>query len=415
MQLPYYQGPVAFNEAALLDSGDLDAVAHALQLVHELVGELDLPRLAAAYRRVGARHENFRTAFVRTDTWQRQVYADLAFGLQVADLRDAPDPEAAARAQITELFRHPFDRAVPPLLRVVLFRLTDNRQWVVNHCDHLAMDGVTFATALGELMMTYLAMEHGDPPDFGPARQPREHVEALNAQLAAIDPAPWTTPWPADGFALKADPTRPGDDDPTGGRAMFDLGDSAPADAIAKALGVSRSAPLLVAMALGLRAVAGRDDVGFTLIRSGRRDAAARGILGCLAWGDAWTIAVEPGDTYADLLRRADAFVNDTRPGRMLTIPATQPPTSRLVLNLNRYDTSLQLPGIVAFPRLDVVMDLRMWSTHDLLVQAFPMPGMTPIAVRYRASMFEPATIERFGAAMVEAMRALVADPQARA
>ena len=149
MQLPYYQGPVAFNEGALLDSGAVDAVAHALQLVHELVGDLDLPRLAAAYRHIGARHENFRTGFVRTETsWQRQVFSHLAFGLQVVELRDAPDPEATARAHITELFRHPFNRAVPPLLRVVLFRLTDTRHWVVNHCDHLVMDGVTFATAL---------------------------------------------------------------------------------------------------------------------------------------------------------------------------------------------------------------------------------------------------------------------------
>lgn len=415
-----HQGPVALNEADLLDAGPHDSYAHNLTLVYEVQGAVELPRLAAAYRWLAERHESFRTSFVHTGAgWERRVHRESAFELEIYDLQDEPDPEAAARARIDPLLRAPFDRSRPPLLRVVLLRLGPTRQWVLNLGDHVVLDGVSFATATAELMLAYLTLEHGALPELAPARQPREHHAAIEAALAPLRavPGPWSTPYPADGFALRPEPHGPEPqtpDDPGGARLVVDLGDPAPLDALTRALGVSRSAPLLVAMALGLRAVTGRDDPGFTLIRSGRRDAASRAIVGCLAWGDAWATRVEAGTTFADLLRDAHRFLEDTHPGRMLTIPLTSPPTRRVVLNINRYETSLQLPGMSIFPRLEIAVDVRMWAAHDLLVQVFPLPGAMFAALRYRTSLWSAATAERLGAAMADALRRMAADPQAR-
>lgn len=409
-----FEGPVAFNEADLLDSGAVDSYAHNVLLVHELVGALDLDRLSAAYRWLGERHESFRSSFVRTpEGWRRRVHGSSRFGLETIDLSGASDAEAEARARISALFRTPFDRGSGPLLRVLLFRLGAERQWVVNLGDHLVMDGLSFTAALREVLVAYVSLASGQLPALSPPRQPREHTEAVNALLSPlkVQGGPWEVPYPDDGFRLRPDPSCPGGTDPAGARTIVALGSTAAIDSVSGQLGVSRSAPFLVAMAAGLRAVAERTDVGFTLIRSGRRDAAAHGIVGCLAWGDAWAVDIADGDTWASVLTRAHAFVQDGHPGRMLTIPTVNPPTRRLVLNVNRFDTTVELPGFTAFPRADVATDVVMWQSHDLLVQVFPIPGMTLGVIRYRTALIEPATAARFGAAMTSALTAMTLDP----
>jgi hypothetical protein len=73
------------------------------------------------------------------------------------------------------------------------------------------------------------------------------------------------------------------------------------------------------------------------------------------------------------------------------------------------------LPGVLAFPRPDIVLPIKMWTTHDLLVQVFPMPGMTPLALRYRASMFESETMARLAQGMTESIARMLNDPNAPA
>jgi hypothetical protein len=279
------------------------------------------------------------------------------------------------------------------------------------------MDGLSFAWGLGEILSAYQSLADGALPELPKARQAWQHVAALHETLAPLQgvEGPWSAPYPADGFRLKADPTRPGGEDAQGARQLGDLGDLAPLDTLCAQLGVSRSAPILAALALGLRALSRRPDVGFTLIRSGRRDPESRGVIGCLAWGDAWDVVIPEGMPTSALLAEAHRFITDTAPWRMLRIPAVSPPTGRLVLNINRFDASLSLPGVLAFPRPDIVLPIKMWTTHDLLVQVFPMPGMTPLALRYRASMFESETMARLAQEMTESIAQMLNDPNAPA
>lgn len=411
-----FEGPVGINEADLLDAGPVDGSAHNINIVHELQGELDLDALTRAARWVGTRHESFRTAFARTpDGWRRRVYDEHTFALDVIDVRAEPDPEQAAHAAVMRIFRASIDRSAPNLIRATVFRLGDTRHWFVSHCDHVALDGVGFATCLGELLMGYAALTRGEALDAPPPSQPREHVAATEARLAPLRAAPgdWARPTPDDAFSLRADPTRPGTRDPAGARHITMLGDPDALDAVAQAQGVSRSAPIIAAMALGLRAVAARPDVAFSMIRAGRRDAMSRGVVGCLAWGDLWSTRIDDGATLASVLAAADGFLRDGEAWRMLHIPMAAPPAARLVLNVNRYDTSLSLPGLVAFPRVDITTDVVMWNAHDLLLQVFPMPGAMHAAFRYRASMYEPETIARLADAIRDALAAMVADVNA--
>lgn len=411
-------GPVAFNEADLLNAGAVDTFSHSLLFVHELLGEVDIPRLAEAYRWFGRRHDSLRTAFVREASgWRRRVHLVNKFALEHVDLSAEPDPEASARAQLTERFSRPFDRAKAPLLRATVFTLAPGRFWLVHHGDHVVMDGLSFAWGLAEILTAYQSLADGAPPELPKARQPREHAAALQERLAPFQGAegPWSAPVPEGSFRLGPDPSRPGGGDAQGARQLGDLGDLTPLDELCAGLGVSRSAPILAALALGLRALTRRPDLGFTLIRSGRRSPESRGVIGCLAWGDAWDVVIPDGMPATELLREAHRFITDAAPWRPLRIPTVSPPTSRIVLNINRFDPTLTLPGVMAFPRPDIALPIKMWRAHDLLVQVFPMPGLTPMALRYRASMFEPETMARLSAEMTEAIARIVADPTAPA
>jgi len=412
-----FEGPAGISEIDLLEAGERDGFAHNLMLVFELRGEIDEDRLAEAMRRVGERHESFRTAFQRTAAgWRRLVYAQSSFALRRIDLTAEADPEAAARACALSMFRTAFNRAEPHLIRTVLLQLAAGRRWFICHCDHVALDGVAFANCIAELMATYVQLTHGLVPALAPPMQPREYVAAIEAILAPLraGPPPWPEPSLAAGSPLRPDATRPGGPDPAGARAFVGLGDPDAVDALAKARGVARTAPIVTAMALALRDLMARPEVAFTLIRSGRRDAASRGLVGCVAWGDAFGVRIAEDDPLSAVLARADEFLAAAEPWRMLYIPAVDPPSRRIVLNVNRYNSALSLPGLTVFPRLDVALDVRMWSVHDLLVQIFPMPGALQAVLRYRASLFEPATMERFGAIMAAALRALLKDPTAK-
>ncbi len=367
---------------------------------------------------MGERHETFRTGFTRDahGVWTRTVDARSRFGLVCEDLSHHGDAaESIARVRAAEALRTPFDRARAPLLVPTLYTLAPGRWWMLYKADHVAFDGIAFAVILGEILATYLSLRRGEDPELPPPPQPRAHVTALDARLAPLRdaPPPWHTLQPVAGFSLPADPTRPDTDDPAGGRVPFVLGDPDALDALARARHVSRAAPYLVAMAAGLRAVSQRDDVGLTLIRSGRRDDEARAIAGCLAWGDAWHVTLDARDTWAEALARADAFLRDDAPWRMLYIPAVDPPTRRIVLNINRFETALELPGLRATPVADLALDVAMWSSHDLLLQVFPLPGVVFAVARYRLSRFEPSTLAKLTAAMSAAVAAMTADADA--
>jgi hypothetical protein len=194
---------------------------------------------------------------------------------------------------------------------------------------------------------------------------------------------------------------------------FMDLGRPDAVDGLSRAQGIAPAAPLLAAMALGLREIAARPDVAFSLVRSGRRDAASHGVVGCLTWGDSWFVRIDDDDPFSAVLAQANAFLRDMSPWRMLYNATVAPPSGRIVLNIMKFDDRLVLPDLVAFTRPDALPEPVMASVHDMQVQVFPMMNALQGVVRYRASFFEPTTMDRFGTTMSRALRAMVSDPTA--
>lgn len=413
METILFEGPVSLTELELLAAGEHDGSSHNLLFVHEIQGPLEPALLDRALRWLAERHEGFRTSFVRVGgEWRRRVHRSTPLTLEVVDLSSREDPEAEARSMALALGARAMDRGQPLLIQPRLFRLGEGRFWWVSYGDHVVLDGTSFGTCMAELLGAYLEIVRtGAAPLLPAAVQPREHFARLEASLAPLREAPgaWLRKEPPDGFPLRPDASRPGGLDPAGGRLPMMLGDTGALDDFSRARGVSRGAPMLVAVALGLSELAGRPDVAFTTIRSGRRGAGAQGVVGCLAWGDSFPVRVE--GTLGAMLERADAFLRDDEPWRMLYIPMAAPASGRIVVNINRFPMGLNFPGFVTFLRPDVLPEVRMWRAHDLLLQLFPMPGALHGVARYRASMFEPATMARLGETMGRTLAALLADP----
>ncbi|KXS10272.1 CoA-dependent acyltransferase [Gonapodya prolifera JEL478] len=426
-----FRGPVLFNELHLLKDGAVDGYSHSVVFVHEIRGNLNVDVFADAFKKIGQRHDAFRTAFVQdaAGNWERIVQPASAstFHLERKDLRHMgeSDAEKSARQFAEDTFKVPFDRSTPPLVVPTLIDISDTRWWLVYKGDHVVMDGHSFAIALGEVAALYAAGVKGTDTaavDLPQAAQPRDiapKVAALLDAERAKHHQALLSPYPADGFRLLPDASLLHSDhtNPAGTRVVFPLGFTASLSTLTKTLSLSPSAPYLVALALGLRAATARSDVGFQMIRSGRRSDAAKRVVGCLAWGDACSLTLEDTDTYRTALTKAHEFLNDRAAWRMLYIPCINPAGSRVALNINRFDTALALDpagGVTVVPRVDVTTEVLMWTSHDILMQVFPMPGMTIGVARYRTSMLEPATIAKVTQAMAQAVQGMCGDVEGR-
>jgi amino acid adenylation domain-containing protein/non-ribosomal peptide synthase protein (TIGR01720 family) len=247
---------------------------YTVQLVLDLEGDVDGPRLRAALAGLYERHPNLRVGF-RSDVGGRplQVVArrvDVA--LPEVDLRGrdgaALDAELAAVALRDRVTR--FDLARPPLVRTTLVR-ADGADRLIVTAHHIVVDGWSLPLLVDELTALYAA---GGTGDHGlPAPAPfdrylrwlagRDHAEARAAWSAALDGV--TEP----ALVAPPDPDRPPLLPEVG---ALDL----PADlttrlaAAARARGVTLSALVEAAWAIVLATLTGRTDVVFGSTVSGR-------------------------------------------------------------------------------------------------------------------------------------------------
>ncbi len=152
---------------------DGDADVYTMTARFDLEGPVDPDRLATAFQRMLARHPNLGAAFRYEDFDQpvQVVPAVPRADFRVVDLRDrkAGDAERTAAELELRAGAEPFDIAEPPLLRVVLIRLTDTAHRLVLIAHHLLADGWSVPIMLRET----LALYHGDdrnlpaPPYYG--------------------------------------------------------------------------------------------------------------------------------------------------------------------------------------------------------------------------------------------------------
>ncbi|MFJ4396936.1 amino acid adenylation domain-containing protein [Pseudomonas sp. NPDC089396] len=147
---------------------------------------LQAPRFIAAWGQLVQRHEMLRSAFWQAPQLREPLQVVLRQGQLDAREQDwrgqAVDPARLAAAAEGER-RRPFDLLAPPLLRLLLVRLDDERHQLILTSHHILMDGWSQSRLLGELFQCYagqpLPPQQGHYSDYirwlqAPAQQTSE-------------------------------------------------------------------------------------------------------------------------------------------------------------------------------------------------------------------------------------------------
>ncbi|MET7293054.1 amino acid adenylation domain-containing protein [Streptomyces griseoloalbus] len=274
---------------------------------------VDPGRLRAACRSLLERNTGLRAGFV-SDGLSRpvQFIADRAeIPLVEHDLTGLPADEQRARTE--ELLaadrRRRFDLTAPPLARLLLLHLGDGRdRLVVTH--HLILwDGWSAWLFLEELFTLY--ERAGDVTGLPATGSYRDYLAWLDRQdteaaltawrraLAGFDEPTLVAPAGRDGG-----PVIPADFDATLSRELSDRLRGA-----ARRHGLTPNTVLNTAWALVLSALTGRTDVAFGTAVAGRPAdvPGAAGIIGMFLNTVPARIALDPGESLLDLVRRAQS------------------------------------------------------------------------------------------------------------
>jgi hypothetical protein len=143
------------------------SVAYNVPLYQLLLGQLDLPRLQAAWDKLAERHEALRTAFVVREGEARQEVSPVGqvrVELELVDVSGEADPEEAARSLAVAEAQTAFDLTVAPLCRVKVVRLGAERHALLLTLHHLICDGVSIGVLNREMAQWYAAPTLVLPP-----------------------------------------------------------------------------------------------------------------------------------------------------------------------------------------------------------------------------------------------------------
>ncbi len=163
----------------------LSHAQHRLWLLHQLAGAsaynmpeafeyrqaLRVDLLEQALRRLIARHEALRTAFVQVAGEVRQrIIAEVPFRVVEEDLRQHAEPLALVQQRVEELARRPFDLTAPPLMRAHVLRHRDDAVVLLFVLHHIVGDGWSMNLLHREVVALYQALRDGAPDPLPPLR-----------------------------------------------------------------------------------------------------------------------------------------------------------------------------------------------------------------------------------------------------
>jgi len=414
------EGPLSFAQELLwmLDQMQPGLPAYNLPEVFHVRGTFDVDAFQRALDRLIARHPALRLTFGATADGARQhVVEGIAVAVPVIDLRQV-DPsvrQVHARQTILDEIRRPFDLTRPPLLRALVLQLANDEWMIVLTHHHIASDGWSRSTLLGDLATLYAAerKQPGAPVSLGDAQFTYTDFAAWQRDRVAGDAlqdvmAYWRTRLhgAADVLALPTDFPRPPARTFDGAVRTAMWSPSLLHDA--KRFGQQRGATLFMTLFAAFQSVlsrySGQDDFVVGTPVGGRSHSGADRLVGYFANMLPLRTDVAGDPTFAQLIDRVretclgafdhqdvpfEAILRELQPGAQ---PSHAPLFQVMFALQNTDPAELSLDGATV-TRVDADNGS---SKYDLWLTATEEHNGLHASVEFRTDLFEAATIDRF-------------------
>ncbi|MCB0640532.1 MAG: non-ribosomal peptide synthetase, partial [Phaeodactylibacter sp.] len=147
-----------------LEMLDRGTAVNNLTVLLELKGKLEFEAFEASANAIVARHEALRMRFsFGLGMPVPEVLAPFELEIPIVDLREeaGDEQEAIARRLAEEAVRQPFDLSRAPLIRLKLYQLSADRNWLLLVIHHTIADGWSLGVFLKELLQNYQAIGAG--------------------------------------------------------------------------------------------------------------------------------------------------------------------------------------------------------------------------------------------------------------
>ncbi|MEV6910702.1 amino acid adenylation domain-containing protein [Amycolatopsis sp. NPDC051071] len=390
--------------------------AYLMQLAFHVSGPVDSARMRAAGQAILDRYAGLRTAFVAggTSDLVQLVLDDVELPWREVDLRQN---EGALERVLDEDHATPFDLARPPMLRMTLVRLADERSELVLTAHHALFDGWSLPLLMEDLLRLYSGSALPDVRgfrDFLAWRARQDHAEAARAWAAELDGVDEPTLLAPAGLSGKDGV----------GQVEVPLPEGGPAGLTRRAaeLGVTVNTLIQGAWSVLLGQLTGRRDVVFGATVSGRPSAlpGVASIVGLFINTVPVRVETSPHETFAELLtglqRRQAALLDHHHHGLSEIQQATGLPTlfdTLVVFESYPIDRAgLSDAGTTAGIAFTGVRPRS--GTHyplTVLAAADPHPRLS---LQHQHGLFTPDAATAIAGRLARVLRLLVAEPHAR-
>jgi amino acid adenylation domain-containing protein len=376
----------------------------------ELIGELNVERIRAAFEQLLERHQSLRTSFRRHGSETVQVISPQV-DLSISYYSQREWPEG-----LKERFVQSFDLTRAPLLRVSLAQMEARKHLLLMDMHHIVSDGTSIGLLLKEFITLYSGGKLQQPGidycDYAVWQAEGSHEDRIGSQRFWLQQ--FSDPPPV--LNLPLDFSRPRVKDFAGDVVRFEC------EMTGNPFDATLFAVLLAVYNVLLARLSGQEDIVVGVPSAGRQHPSLEPVVGMLVNTLALRNFPTAGTPFADFLsqlwqRSIQAFDHQEFQLEELVakLPGSRDPGRNPLFDTFFVFQNMEIPKF-ALQQLAVTPHPHPKTTakFDLLLEATEASGTIYFALEYRTALFHRRTVERVANYFQTIFYAILDNPQER-